>query len=109
AKALDVSHETVQRSMRLAAERGLLGTKPVLPGFRISQTTSTPHGDFVQQKPEHGEEFIIPDGHRVKGVSALVDAEGREIIKWVKTREEPTAIDIAETLKAAFADWAPAA
>lgn len=109
ARALDCSRETVQRLLKVAAERGLLGTAPVLPGFRISQTTSTPRGDFVQQKPEHGEQFALPAGHKIKGVSALVDPDGREIIKWLKTREEPSAIDIAETLKAAFEGWVPAA
>lgn len=109
AATLGIARETLQRSLRQAATKGLLGTAPVLPGFRISQTTSTPHGDFVQQKPERGPEFEVPAGHRVKGVSALVDADDREIIKWVKTAEQPSAIDLAETLKAAFLDYAPAA
>jgi hypothetical protein len=91
ALALGCSRETVQRHLRQAAERGLLGAKPVLPGFRISQTTSTPQGDFVQQKPEHGETFVVPEGHSVKGVSALVDPGGREIIKWVKTSTDADA------------------
>src|SRR5690606_14681145 len=37
---------------------------------------------------EPGEPFQLPDGHAVKGVSALVDADGRVIQQWVKTREE---------------------
>jgi hypothetical protein len=109
AEALGIARETLQSSLRRAAERGMLGTAPVLPGFRISQTTSTPNGDFIQQKPERGPEFEVPAGHTVKGVSALVDADGRTIQQWVKTREEPSALDIAETLKAAFADYEPAA
>lgn len=109
AAAVGCSRETVQRLLKVAAEQGLLGTAPVLPGFRISQTTSTPKGDFVQQKPEHGGEFVLPAGHAIKGVSALVDPDGREIIKWIKTREQLSAVDIAETLKNAFADWTPAA
>lgn len=91
AKALGVSRETVQRHIRQAAGRGLLGVKPVLPGFRISQVSNTPHGDFVQQKPEHGEVFQVPDGQVIKGVSALVDPDGREIIKWVKTTADTEA------------------
>jgi hypothetical protein len=66
----------------------MCGTKPVLPGFRISQVTSTPNGDFVQQKPERGEEWAVPDGHSVRGISALVDADGRTIQAWVKTRAD---------------------
>lgn len=105
ALALGIARQTLQNRVRRAAERGLLGTKPVLPGFRISQTTSTPNGDFIQQKPEHGDAFEVPAGHTIKGVSALVDAEGREIIKWVKTREEVTATDVAEILKGAFVGY----
>ncbi len=109
ARDLGIARETLQNSLRRAAERGLLGTAPVLPGFRISQTTSTPNGDFVQQRPERGPEFEVPAGHTVKGVSALVDADGRTIQQWVKTREEMSAIDIVETLKSAFLDYSPGA
>lgn len=109
AAALGLARSSLQNRLRRAAERGLLGTKPVLPGFRISQVTSTPNGDFVQQKPERGEEWALPDGHSVKGVSALVDAEGRTIQQWVKTRNEYAPQDIAAILKAAFDDVEPAA
>lgn len=109
AAALGIARETLQNTLRRAAERGLLGTKPVLPGFRISQVTNTPSGDFVQQKPERGPEFEVPAGHAVKGISALVDAEGRTIQQWVKTREEPSAIDIADILAKRFENYSPAA
>lgn len=107
AKALGIARQTLQNTLMRAAERGMLGTKPVLPGFRISQTTSTPKGDFVQQKPEFGPEFAVPAGHTIKGVSALLDPSGREIVKWVKTREELSALDMVEVLKSAFADYEP--
>jgi hypothetical protein len=45
----------------------------------------------------------------VKGVSAFVDPDGREIHKWVKTSEGGDPVDYAEQLKAAFADFKPAA
>lgn len=109
AEATGINRATFQSRLKRAAEAGLMGFKPVLPGFRISQISSGPRGDFVQQKPERGEEWALPDGHSVKGVSALIDAEGKTIQRWVKTRLEPSAVDIAETLKAAFADYAPAA
>jgi len=109
AASLGLPRQTFNTRLNIAAQRGMLGTKPVLPGFRISQVTTTPNGDFVQQKPERGPEWEVPTGHSIKGVSALVDADGRVIQSWQKTRLEPSAIDIAETLKAAFADWEPAA
>ncbi len=88
AAAMGVSYTTFNKYVNRASERGLLGTQPVLPGFRISQITNTPKGDFVQQKPERGEEFKIPLGQRIKGVSALLDPDGREILKWVKTGDD---------------------
>jgi hypothetical protein len=106
AEALGIPRQTFQHRIRAAAERGLMGTKPVLPGFRISQTTAVLGADgevqreFVQQKPEHGAEFEIPAGHKIKGVSALVDADGRQIVKWVKTGEDEAVR--AATMRAAI-------
>lgn len=88
AKKLGVSADRIRRGMKRAAERGITGFKPVMEGFRVSRVTNTPQGDFIQQQPERGETFNVPEGHIVRGVSALVDPDGREIIKWVKTREE---------------------
>lgn len=91
---LGVDEKTVRNHVKLAAERGLLGTKPVLPGFRLSKSTAVlgPDGtlqrEFVQQKPEIGEKFEVPDGQKVKAVSALVDPSGRELIKWIKTDQD---------------------
>lgn len=85
AEAMQVAYSTFNKYVHRAAEAGLLGTSPVLPGFRISQVTNTPRGDFIQQKPERGPDWATPEGHSIKGVSALVDAEGRTIQKWVKT------------------------
>lgn len=114
-KVLGIDRRSIDHRLRLAAERGLMGTKPVLPGFRLSQTTAVTNVDgdvvreFIQQKPGRGDTFEIPPGHVVKGVSALVDEHGREIVKWVKTREEQSALDVVETLKAAFVGYEPAA
>lgn len=94
AAALGIAQSSFNLRIRRAAETGLLGTKPVLPGFRISQTTiirdesGHTRAEFIQQKPERGEQFEIPAGQRIKGISALLDHDGREIIKWVKTDED---------------------
>lgn len=89
-----ISPATVCRRLQLAAQRGLMGFQPVLPGFAITKTTEVTNEDgdvvreFVQQKPEHGEEFQVPNGHMVSGVSALVDAQGNVINQWIKTCQE---------------------
>lgn len=85
AKALGLNRKTYESRLNVAAERGLLGTKPVLPGFAIKSIASKEGDAWVRQVKEHGDTFVLPAGHTVKGVSALVDADGREIQKWVKT------------------------
>lgn len=89
ARVLGLDRRTYDSRLKRAAERGmLLDTPAAMPGFRVSRVADGPNGKSVEQKPEHGEQFAIPPGHAVKGVSALVDADGREIVKWIKTRED---------------------
>ena len=95
AAALGVKKSALSESLRRAAEAGLLGTEPVLPGFRISKISNTPSGTFIQQTQERGEKFAVPTGHVVKGVSALVDAEGRVIQQWQKTAVDAVERDAA--------------
>ncbi|NTG85885.1 hypothetical protein G6L15_06950 [Agrobacterium rhizogenes] len=114
AAALGIARSSFQNRIKRAAERGMLGTKPVLPGFRLTKTTAVTNEDgevvreFIQQRPEAGEEFNIPSGHTIKGVSALVDPEGRIMQQWIKTRNEYAPQDIAAILKEAFVDVPPA-
>jgi hypothetical protein len=96
AKALCLDARTFDSRLKKAAERGfLLDHRPAMPGFRISQVTTLPDGkQSIQQKPEHGGPFEKPPGHTIKGVSALVDAEGNKILEWVKTREDAVAREV---------------
>lgn len=110
ADELGIAKSSLNASLSRAAALGLMGTEPVLPGFAIKSIASkTADGAWVRQGKDAGEQFTVPAGHTVKGVSALVDADGRVIQSWQKTRLEPSAIDIAAALKDAFADWVPAA
>jgi len=97
ADALGVNRKTFENRLRRAAERGMLGTKPVLPGFAIKSVASKDGDAWVKQTREHGEQFEVPAGHVIKGVSALVDADGRIIQAWHKTSQD------AEAQAAAFA------
>ena len=40
AASINVNPKTFRHRLKLAALRGMLGTKPVLPGFEISKTTA---------------------------------------------------------------------
>lgn len=118
ARSLDhMPHNTFKHRLKVAASRGmLLNVKPAMPGFRISQATEQQNKDgavthrSIQQKPEYGDAFAVPAGHEIKGVSALLDPDGNEIVKWVKTKIgvlDPLAV--AEQLRESFKDYAPAA
>lgn len=104
---IGISRAAFQNRLKAAARRGFLGTDHVLPGYQISKTTTTPNGGkFVQQKPEPGEQFTVPEGQEIKGVSAYVDADGRIVSQWIKTREGSFAPeDLIDRFKDAVADY----
>lgn len=112
AASMNISRGAFQNRLREGARRGLLGTRPVLPGFHISKTTAVTDADgevvrqFVQQRPEPGEEFSVPEGHVIKGVSALVNADGRVTQQWVKTKTDSVIPDLTAALKEAFKEHA---
>lgn len=58
----------------------------------------------VTTKPAPGPVFEIPQGHTIKGVSALTDPEGRILAQWTKTREDGQSTqNLIEALQEAFA------
>ncbi|MDI6027036.1 hypothetical protein QBK99_12630 [Corticibacterium sp. UT-5YL-CI-8] len=93
---LGLPRNTFCSRLNRAAERGLLGTEPVLPGFAIKSVASKVGDAWVKQTKEHGAPFEVPQGHTTKGVSALVDAEGRTIQQWIKTSREQESRDALE-------------
>lgn len=108
AHALNWTRGKLQHRLREATRRGLtLKMSPAKPGMEISRITTTPNGgQFIQERPERGPEFEVPNGHLVKGVSALVDADGRTIQRWIKTREgQLDPLQLAEHIAATFAKF----
>lgn len=108
AASLGIARQTLQNRLRRAAERGLMGTQETLPGYAIKSIAEKVGDAWVKQVKEHGPEFQVPEGHAVKGVSALVDAEGRLVQQWVKTREDSRPEDLRAAITAMFADHVPA-
>lgn len=97
------------------ARKGHDGYDPVLDGFEITKT-SVQIGEYgetqkqwVTQKPERGEVFEVPAGHKIKGVSALVDGDNRVIAQWMKTKDEPDPDEIIEQVQKAFENFQPKA
>ncbi|AWY09472.1 DNA methylase [Ruegeria phage vB_RpoS-V16] len=67
---------------------------PILPGHEVKSHTQQfdkngeLSGQVVKTQIAHSDEmFEVPAGHRVKGESALIDAQGNVVQKWVKTTE----------------------
>jgi hypothetical protein len=92
ARSLKMPENTFRNQIKRAAEAGLLGTDPVVPGFAISKISTTEDADgriksrSIQQTPAVDlEPFQMPDGQAIKGVSALLDGEGNVKQQWVKT------------------------
>lgn len=117
ATAAGLPRSTFQSRIRDAATRGLLLDHPAaMPGFVVKATSEQQDAQgnvtarSIKQVREPGEEFTVPAGHVIKGVSALLDPDGRELAKWVKTKEgllDP--LQVAEWIKDAFKDMKPAA
>ena len=111
ARVSGLPRETLVRRAAEAARRGLLGTKPVLPGFELAKTTTITDKDgevvreIVQQKPAAGEPFAVPEGHVVSRLSTYTDGQGRITGQWTQSKPDPLASAaalkvIADELKA---------
>lgn len=93
--------------LRAQAERGEYGTALVMPTFAIKSVSTQigPNGEtqkeWIKQGPQAGEAFEVPEGHSIKGVSALVDGAGRTIQQWVKTKSEGSDF-VIDALKTTF-------
>jgi hypothetical protein len=89
AKALGLARSSFQDRLKRAAERGLLGTSPVVTGYAIKSISSKDAtGAWIKQVKEHGEQYEAPAGQALKAQSVLTDAEGRVVLTWHKTSKE---------------------
>lgn len=111
ARALGISKTAMHDSLKRAAERGLLGFKPVLPGYELKRSSAqlddagNVQKEWVTQHKESGPAFKMPAGQILKGVSAFVDGEGRIRHQWIKTKNDSVAPDLIEAIKAEFKDY----
>lgn len=52
----------------------------------------------------------IPEGHQVKGLSTYMDADGKIVGQWIKTRQgELDPLQLAESIKSVFSEFKPSA
>lgn len=90
---------------KLSAERGAMGFAPVMPGYAVKSVASKVGDAWVKQTKAAGEVFEAPDGHEIKGVSALLDSQGRIVNQWIKTREGDASTLLIDSIKGAFDDY----
>lgn len=95
ARRLGVSRETVQRSMRRAAERGLLGPQETLPGYHISSISKKVGNTYVKQVRAPGDVYEVPSTHVTGKITVNRDAEGRVIQDWLRVEPDKVAQDAA--------------
>jgi predicted phosphodiesterase len=118
AAAGGLSIASLRRHLKKAAQSGMTGTAPVMHGYEIAKTSHLydENGEIIRttvyQREERGDDFEIPKGHAIKGVSALIDADGRTIQQWVKTKQgelSPEGLTevIADAIKAAGIPLSP--
>jgi hypothetical protein len=92
------------------SELGKNGFDPVMPGFIVTESSAQLDKDgdtqkaWVRQRPDR-KNFEMPDGHTVKGVSALLDENNRVLAKWVKTKNEDSPEELISAIKSAFDDY----
>lgn len=101
-----------------AAAKGELGFDPVLPGFEIKQTSTTydaagnvERQSVVQSKAPAAEPWEVPKDFSIARISANLDAEKRWKGGWIIQKPDagPSLEQTIETIKAAFANYKPAA
>jgi hypothetical protein len=108
ALALGLSKTAINTRLKRAAEQGLLGFKPVQPGYAMQRSSAqlddagNVQKQWVTQHKESGPAFQMPAGQILKGVSAFVDGEGRIRHQWIKTKNDSAAPELIEALKGEF-------
>lgn len=88
AAEMGVAYSTFNKYVNRAAEAGLLGTSPVLPGFAIKSIASKEGDAWIKQTKAAGEQYETPAGLAIKGRSVLADADGRVVLTWNKEGED---------------------
>lgn len=110
AKALGIARETLQNTLKRAAERGLLGPEETLPGYHLASLSSKVGETWVKQVRAPGEVFEIPPTHITGKITVNRDADGRVIQDWLRVEPDKALQDAAmRAAVAAFKEELPRA
>ena len=111
---LGLNRSTFNDRLRHAAARGMCGTEPVMPGFKIAKVSNTPSGDYIQQKPDLGAPYEPIESLAVKGRTtwAEINPDGSRTATREVIMERASAEAHANAMRAAveaFTDEIPRA
>lgn len=110
AAALGLPRQTFCSRLNRAAERGLMGTEPVLPGFAIKSIASKVGDAWVKQTKAPGEVFELPAGFAHKRISNLSDGQGRTVARWdIVEQDKAAQLSAMKAAVAAFKEDIPRA
>ena len=111
AAAMGLARSSFQNRIKRAAERGLLGLSPVVPGFAIKSIASkTADGAWVKQTKAAGEVFEVPAGFAHKRISNLSDGQGRTVARWdIVEQDKAAQLSAMQAAVAAFKEDIPRA
>ena len=111
-RELGMASTSFRNMVHRAGVLGMFGTgpedlKPVVPGFQIKEITTGPDGKTIsiKQSAAHGDVFEMPEGQKIRGVSSFVDAEGRVVYQWIKTKEDDEGVNWFHVFENAFKDF----
>jgi hypothetical protein len=110
AAALGMGRTTFQHRLKAAAKKGMLPITVPMPGFVISRAVTDADGNVqsIQQKPEPGEKFEIPEGMALRKVSAYTDPDGNIIGKWqIATEDKANTLAAIQAAVDAFKEDLP--
>lgn len=92
----------------IAAGRGELGTKPVLPGWEMKRVSTKLNkdgevaGETIVQAPAAGGRFEVPSGHVMTKQTIAARADGRIERSWIRTQPGMSPGEMVGTIRDAF-------
>jgi hypothetical protein len=91
AEALGIARQTLQNTLKQAAEQGLLGPEETLPGYHLASVSERVGGKWIKQVKAPGEIFEIPPTHVTGKITVNRDADGRVIQDWLRVEPDRVA------------------
>ena len=102
---LGLRRTSLQRVLKRLARDGRLGTKPVLPGFGIKETSTNGKTTWVRQAPL-GDKLEVQEGEVYKERSVLTDGDLNTKLIWHKLKQDTPEVALTkDAIREMFAEY----